>query len=184
MSLWNIAGALAGLIETFSGGCKVGSVRWMDVGNQLRLVESPLDIAETVKTRLLGSSDEAGSNRSWIFTSATLGDDPSLRWFTEPCGLESAEILKVGSPFDYAAQAAVYVPRQLPKPNDPAHTTQVAQFVASHAPLIQGRTLVLTTTLRALRDGVVYYLVPALSPEITPLGSVAEWLAVAESNGY
>lgn len=143
--------ALAGLIETFSGGCKVGSVRWMDVGNQLRLVESPLDIAETVKTRLLGSSDEAGSNRSWIFTSATLGDDPSLRWFTEPCGLESAEILKVGSPFDYAAQAAVYVPRQLPKPNDPAHTTQVAQFVASHAPLIQGRTLVLTTTLRALR---------------------------------
>jgi len=142
---------LSGLIEIFCGTCAAGSVRWMDVGNQLKLVESPLDIAETVKTRLIGASDEAGSNRSWIFTSATLGDDASLRWFTEPCGLEGAEILKVGSPFDYATQAAVYVPRQLPKPNDPAHTLQVAQFVASHAPLIQGRTLVLTTTLRALR---------------------------------
>ena len=145
------AAMLCGLIEVFSGSCAAGSVRWMDVGNQIKLVESPLDIAETVKTKLIGSSDEAGSNRSWIFTSATLGDDSSLRWFTEPCGLEGAEILKVGSPFDYATQAAVYVPRQLPKPNDPAHTQQVAQFVASHAPLIQGRTLVLTTTLRALR---------------------------------
>jgi ATP-dependent DNA helicase DinG len=142
---------LANLVEAFLGPCKPDSVRWMDVGNQLKLVESPLDIADAVKTRLIGSEDEAGSGKSWIFTSATLGDDASLRWFTEPCGLENAEILKVGSPFDYATQAAVYVPRQLPKPNDPAHTMQVAQFVASHAHVIHGRTLVLTTTLRALR---------------------------------
>ena len=142
---------LANLVEAFLGPCKSDSARWMDVGNQLKLVESPLDIADAVKTRLIGSEDEAGSGKSWIFTSATLGDDASLRWFTEPCGLENAEILKVGSPFDYATQAAVYVPRQLPKPNDPAHTMQVAQFVASHAHVIHGRTLVLTTTLRALR---------------------------------
>ena len=142
---------LANLVEAFLSPCKSDSVRWMDVGNQLKLVESPLDIADAVKTRLIGSEDEAGSGKSWIFTSATLGDDASLRWFTEPCGLENAEILKVGSPFDYATQAAVYVPRQLPKPNDPAHTMQVAQFVASHAHVIHGRTLVLTTTLRALR---------------------------------
>ena len=142
---------LANLVEAFLGPCKSDSVRWMDVGNQLKLVESPLDIADAVKTRLIGTEDEAGSGKSWIFTSATLGDDASLRWFTEPCGLENAEILKVGSPFDYATQAAVYVPRQLPKPNDPAHGIQVAHFVASHAPVIHGRTLVLTTTLRALR---------------------------------
>lgn len=41
-----------------------------------------------------------------------------------------------------------------------------------------------TDSYAGTRDGVVYYLVPALGPEITPLGSVAEWLAVAESNGY
>ena len=41
-----------------------------------------------------------------------------------------------------------------------------------------------TDSYAGTRDGVVYYLVPALSPEITPLGSMAEWLAVAESNGY
>ena len=34
------------------------------------------------------------------------------------------------------------------------------------------------------KDGMVYYLVPALSPDIHPLGSMAEWLAIAEVNGY
>ena len=29
------------------------------------------------------------------------------------------------SPFDYPSQAAVYVPRQLPKPNDPGHSAAV-----------------------------------------------------------
>jgi ATP-dependent DNA helicase DinG len=85
-----------------------------------------------------------------IFTSATLGTDSRLSWFTEPCGLGDAEILKVESPFTYSRQAAVYVPRHLPKPNDPGHSEQVAEFVARTAPVIGGRTLVLTTTLRAL----------------------------------
>ena len=137
-------------LEFFSGSCEPDSVRWVDVGAQLRLVESPLDIANTVQTRLIKPMEEEGAQRSWIFTSATLGADARLRWFTEPCGLGDAEILKVGSPFDYPMQAAVYVPRHLPKPSDPGHSVQVADFVAKVAPVIGGRTLVLTTTLRAL----------------------------------
>lgn len=34
------------------------------------------------------------------------------------------------------------------------------------------------------KDGMVHYLVPAISPEIQLLGSVAEWLGIAEVNGY
>ncbi|MDO8249146.1 MAG: ATP-dependent DNA helicase [Rhodoferax sp.] len=137
-------------LEFFSGSCAPDSVRWLDVGAQLRLIESPLDIADTVRTRLIKPMEEDGSQRSWIFTSATLGDDARLKWFTEPCGLTDAEILRVGSPFDYSTQAAVYVPLHLPKPSDPGHSAQVADFVARIAPVIGGRTLVLTTTLRAL----------------------------------
>lgn len=137
-------------LEFFAGSCEHDSVRWLDVGVQLRLVESPLDIADTVRTRLIRRTEEEGSQRSWIFTSATLGDDSQLRWFTEPCGLGDAEILKVDSPFDYSMQAVLYVPRHLPKPSDAGHSAQVADFVARVAPVIGGRTLVLTTTLRAL----------------------------------
>jgi ATP-dependent DNA helicase DinG len=144
---------LADRADRFVQPCASGSVRWVDVGTQLRLVESPLDIAEAVRTRVLktGSTDPEERGRAWIFTSATLGDDPQLRWFTEPCGLTDAEVLRVQSPFDYAQQAALYVPRVFPKPNDPAHGARVAQLAAGGAGVLGGRTLVLTTTLRALR---------------------------------
>jgi ATP-dependent DNA helicase DinG len=162
---------LAKRTARFALPCEVDSVRWVDVGSQLRLIESPLDIAEAMRKRVLKIADpevEAevdaygeeiarqepmaeDGGRAWVFTSATLGDEPTLRWFTEPCGLRDAEVLRVQSPFDYASQAALYVPRAFPKPNDPAHSQRVAELAAHGAAELGGRTLVLTTTLRALR---------------------------------
>lgn len=143
------AGALAESAVSFSDPCQPGCVRWVDVTAQLRLVESPLTIAETVKTKMLTASPE--SVKSWIFTSATLGDDERLSWFTQPCGLEDAKTLRVGSPFDYAEQAALYVPQHFPKPADPSHPLKVAESAAEWARQLGGRTMVLTTTLKALR---------------------------------
>lgn len=128
------------------------AVRWVELAQQLRLVESPLDIAEAVRTRLLAPREGEGAQRAWIFTSATLGDDEHLSWFTEPCGLQDARVLRVDSPFDYARQAAVWVPRPFPKPGEARHSAAVADLVARLAPPLGGRTLVLTTSLRALRD--------------------------------
>ena len=136
-------------VRAFSGVCEDGCVRWLDVGSQLRMVESPLSIAKAVKSKLLGAAGE--SAKTWIFTSATLGDDEKLSWFTQPCGLETATILRVGSPFDYAKQAALYVPDDFPKPADPAHALSVATSAGRWAQHLGGRTMVLTTTLRALR---------------------------------
>ena len=127
-----------------------GFVRWVDVGAQLRLVESPLNIAEAVKTRLLGVPSAVG--KTWVFTSATLGDDDKLGWFTQPCGLEDATVLRVASPFDYSTQASLYVPRDFPKPADPSHAQKVAESVVLWACKLGGRTMVLTTTLKSLRQ--------------------------------
>ncbi|MGE0331296.1 MAG: ATP-dependent DNA helicase [Ramlibacter sp.] len=148
------AASLAQRTGQFGGACAPGSVRWADAGSHLRMVESPLDIASTVRSKILREDappDDAEPRRAWIFTSATLGDDARLRWFTEPCGLTDAEVLQVESPFDYAAQAAVYVPRDLPKPNEPDHSAQVARLAGDAAQRLGGATMVLTTTLRALR---------------------------------
>jgi ATP-dependent DNA helicase DinG len=146
------AATLAARVHAFRNPAAEGSVRWVDVGSHLRLLESPLDIADAVRTRLLAAGGEEASRRSWIFTSATLGDDDRLSWFTEPCGLEEAQVCRVDSPFDYAAQAAVYVPRGMPRPNDPGHSAAVADFAGRAAQELGGRTMVLTTTLRALRS--------------------------------
>lgn len=140
---------LAERTQSFSFPSEAGTVRWVEVGNQLRLIESPLNISEAVKTRLLGMVGE--SAKSWIFTSATLGDDEKLSWFTQPCGLDQARVLRVGSPFDYSRQSAIYVPANLPRPADPGHALAVADSVARWAECLGGRTMVLTTTLKALR---------------------------------
>ena len=148
------AASLAQRLRAFTHAAQPGAVRWVDAGTHLRLIESPLDIAEAVQQKLLKTGeeeDEATRRRAWVFTSATLGDDARLSWFTEPCGLSSAEVVRVASPFDYPSQAAVYVPRQLPRPNDPGHSDAVAKLAQRAARRIGGRTMVLTTTLRALR---------------------------------
>jgi len=143
------AAELADRAQAFSGSPAPGGVRWLDVGTQMRLVESPLDIAQAIQASVF--ADEKAAAKSWIFTSATLGDDERLSWFTQPCGLTEATVLRVGSPFDYARQAALYVPQSFPKPGDPAHTAAVAASAAAWARRLGGRTMVLTTTLRALR---------------------------------
>jgi ATP-dependent DNA helicase DinG len=199
------ASELAQKAHLFSQAPDPEGVRWAEVSAQLRLIESPLDIAQAFSAltrpapvRLSdeaqpspdsdldpdslealmsgdprhGSEDSAGAaagvgsgvgQRAWIFTSATLGDEPSLRWFTEPCGLTSAQVMQVTSPFDYAQQAALYVPEHLPKPGDPGHAGHVAQLVVEAVELLGGRTLVLTTTLNAMRS-IGEYLQTRLDP--------------------
>ena len=203
MRLHDRVAEVAQRVDAFLNPCAPDAVRWVDVSaSQMRLMEAPLDIAETVRERLMKQSaavaqddanqepppwhdepsfeeasasddvrDAAGAQddgsafdsafpmrpsedmrpRAWVFTSATLGDDPRLRWFTEPCGLESATVLRVSSPFDYPTQASLYVPRDIVRPNDPAHSAQVAAIASDAVRRLGGRTLVLTTTLRALR---------------------------------
>ena len=170
-------------VAIFSDVPNPEGVRWLEVSAQLRMVESPLDIANAfVKLTqapvavMPGQDEQAGDlpfttpmdsdasgehatgegggvgQKAWIFTSATLGDEPSLRWFTEPCGLTSARVMQVSSPFDYAAQAGLYVPEHFPKPGDPSHVQHVAQLVTEAVTALGGRTLVLTTTLNAMRS--------------------------------
>jgi ATP-dependent DNA helicase DinG len=91
------------------------------------------------------------ASKAWIFTSATLGDDERLSWFTESAGLDDATTLRVGSPFDYAAHARLYIPRGFPKPSEPGHAHAVAKLAGECARTLGGRTFVLTTTLRALQ---------------------------------
>jgi ATP-dependent DNA helicase DinG len=136
---------LATLARRFAGEVVPGQVRWIDVStNQARLVESPLDIRD-----MLGEQRKL-SAKAWVFTSATLGDDDALSWFSGAAGLEDAVKLRVGSPFDYAANARGYVPARFPKPGDAGHPAAVGALAARCAAALGGRCFVLTTTLRVL----------------------------------
>lgn len=136
---------LAALAPRFAEPVPLAHVRWVDLSaQQARLVQSPLDIREML------AEQRALAPRAWVFTSATLGDDEALSWFCASTGLEDAVRLRVGSPFDYAANARLWVPQACPKPNDAAHPAAVGRIAARCAVALGGRSFVLTTTLRAL----------------------------------
>jgi ATP-dependent DNA helicase DinG len=136
---------IAELAERFVQPTEVDHVRWIDLSpQQARLVDSPLDI------RKMLDEQRQAAPKAWVFTSATLGDDDRLSWFTASTGLEDAVTLRVGSPFDYAAHARLWVPLPFPKPNDSAHPAAVGALAARCAQALGGRTFVLTTTLRVL----------------------------------
>lgn len=137
--------ALAQAARRFAGPTAPGRVRWIDVSpQQARLCDSPLDIREML------TEQRQRQPKAWIFTSATLGDDDALSWFTAATGLEDAARLRLPSPFDYPTHARVWVPAGLPRPNDASHPAAVGALAARLAGALGGRTFVLTTTLRVL----------------------------------
>lgn len=149
-----ILGRLRGLqdsVATFQNLCEPECVRWVEVGNHLRLYQSPLDIAQTMRSKVLPLASDAANKKSWIFTSATLGHEPTLQWFIDSCGLADAKVLNIESPFDYAQQASLYIPSGFPAASSPQHPLFVAKLAADGALRLGGRTLVLTTTLKAMR---------------------------------
>jgi len=120
-------------------------IRWIDVTpSGWQLHASPLSIAE------LFSRQVADSGRAWIFTSATLAVGRDFSLYQRELGLADADTGCWESPFDYASQALLYVPRDLPEPNSREHTDAV---VAAALPVLKasgGRAFLLFTTLRAL----------------------------------
>jgi ATP-dependent DNA helicase DinG len=122
-------------------------VRWVEVfGHALQLHVTPLSSAELFRRQV------EESPRAWIFTSATLSVGEDFAHFTGELGLERATARAWPSPFDFAEQALLYVPRGLPAdPNDAAFTEAVVQAALPVLEASRGRAFLLFTTLRALR---------------------------------
>ena len=120
-------------------------IRWLDVTpHGWQLHASPLSVAKVFARQI------ADSARSWIFTSATLAVNGDFTLYRRELGLADAATGWWNSPFDYASQALLYLPRDLPAPNSFEHTDAV---VAAALPVLKasgGRAFLLFTTLRAL----------------------------------
>ncbi|OYT93789.1 MAG: helicase [Burkholderiales bacterium PBB3] len=146
------ADELSDALDALSGPTPLGNVKWVDLGQTMTWACGPIQIREAMQAQLKSSADTLEAKRSWIFTSATLGYEAGLTFFTESCGLDDARVLRVESPFDYASQASLYIPQDFPAPSDPMHSLEVAHLVAQAAGILRGRTLVLVTTRRAMED--------------------------------
>ncbi len=91
---------------------------------------------------------------AWIFTSATLAIGEDFSHFAARVGLLEARTLRIGSPFDYASQARIFLPPRMPQPQD---ANFARRFIEACAPLLEaggGRAFLLYTSYRGLDEGV------------------------------
>ncbi len=111
-----------------------------------------------------GQAADSLAVRRWVFTSATLGQDDDLQWFTEAAGLRmpatpptttapdtlehapmaipaatGLRTVRLPSQFDWARQSAVLVPRGLSR-------DALGPWLAPHVQALGGRSLVLCTS--------------------------------------
>ena len=126
---------------------KIAAVRWSTVNRGgFSLHHAPVEVAEP-----LGELFRKHGG-AWIFTSATLAIGKDLQHYARRIGLPNATTQQFGSPFDYGKQSLLYLPRAIDLPSSPRHTQQV---VAAALPIIHacgGRTFLLFTSYRALRE--------------------------------
>jgi ATP-dependent DNA helicase DinG len=118
---------------------------------------TPLSSAELFRRQM---SDHP---RAWIFTSATLAVGEDFGHFTRELGVPDAHTKRWASPFDFARQGLLYVPRAMPEPSEPGFTDAVIEAALPVLRASEGRAFLLFTTLRALRrahqllDGKIDY---------------------------
>ncbi|GAC1634523.1 MAG: ATP-dependent DNA helicase [Nevskia sp.] len=141
----NRAAVIAATLEQIAGSTDLAQVRWAEAqGRGGALYAAPVEPTEGFK-RFMGAYPGA-----WVFTSATLAAGADFTHFTATLGIEDAETLTLQSPFDYAEQARLYLPADLPDPNDPAHPDRVADALIPVIEASRGGVFVLCTSYRAM----------------------------------
>jgi ATP-dependent DNA helicase DinG len=102
---------------------------------------SPVEIAESMQKLLYQKV------KTIVFTSATLSTNGNFDYLRSRVGL-SDELLEAIYPsdFDYARQALLYIPKDVPPPNDPLFGPKVAERILKVLNLTAGRALVLFTS--------------------------------------
>lgn len=120
------------------------AVRWIEVTRHgAQLHRTPLDTGRRLRPHL-----EAGA--TWVFTSATLAVGEDFDHLRTRLGLDDARTLRLESPFDYPANALLYLPEGLPEPRSPDHTEAVIDAARPVMEASRGRAFLLFTSYRAL----------------------------------
>jgi len=125
-----------------------GGVRWVE--SSARSVSchyAPVDVASQLAALL------AAQSSAWILTSATLAVGEDFAHYQRRTGLARASTARFESPFDFASQALLYLPKGLGDPGAPGHTRAVIQAALPVLEASGGRAFLLFTSHRALREG-------------------------------
>ncbi|HET7544346.1 MAG TPA: ATP-dependent DNA helicase [Polyangiaceae bacterium] len=134
-----------------------GRITWFDSGaRSASLSSTPVDLSHVFRARIFESVPAV------VLTSATLSIAPSksnpdaspFAFFRSRVGLSGDALpvteLVLDSPFDFARNALLYTPKDLPPPGHPAFTATAGERIAQLIEITHGGCFVLTTSLRSM----------------------------------
>jgi len=92
------------------------------------------------------------SGAGWIFTSATLAVDGAFQHFSSHLGIEHSASLLLDSPFDYAKQSQLVIPRYLPAANDRNRAKALSDLAKPLIEASKGACFMLFTSYRVMHQ--------------------------------
>ncbi|WP_298819596.1 helicase C-terminal domain-containing protein [Chloroflexus sp.] len=125
------------------------SICWLSYDRQrdtLTLTAAPLSVAEILQSQLFAQKQTS------VLASATLSIAGEFSFVKSRIGLDECGELLLDSPFDYAQQALVYIPNDIPEPNQRGYQQMIEQAIVDLALASGGRMLALFTAANALRQ--------------------------------
>ncbi|QLB13172.1 ATP-dependent DNA helicase DinG [Bisgaardia hudsonensis] len=129
-----------------------GYCYWYEaIGRQFGLNITPLTVADKFGNEM--------KNReiAWIFTSATLEVGGNFDHFCQRLGIQNGEQKILQSPFNYAEQAMLCVPRYLPASNQKQTLSTLAEMLLPVIKANNGRCFVLCTSYFMMRGLAEYF---------------------------
>ncbi|KGP76810.1 exonuclease [Desulfosporosinus sp. Tol-M] len=137
-------------------------VTWLEQNSRLYLKTSPLKVSDILKEKFFSRLDAA------ILTSATLSISNSFEHFLRDIGLpRTTRTAQVDSPFDYERQMRLFVVKKGMdlQDSDGEKAKNLSEFIVNVAEQMNGRTLVLFTAHKLLRETYA-----SLHPRLSRIG--------------
>jgi Rad3-related DNA helicase len=143
-------------IDTATSGARViygdpESIQWLALDKQrdvVRMHDAPLHVGPILSEKLFAAKETV------VLASATLSVDGAFAYVRERLGLDSAPVdeVQLDSPFDYQRSTLLYLPTDMPEPNERSYQRALEDALVDLATATGGRMLALFTSNTALRQ--------------------------------
>lgn len=120
-----------------------GRIYWAAIATgegQISLHDAPLHVGDILRERLFTPLE------TLLLTSATLRTGGDFGYIRERLGLEEAEEVTLGSPFDYETSTLVFIATDIPEPNTPGYVKAASEALFHLCLVVGGKTLALFTS--------------------------------------
>lgn len=138
-------------LYAFLGQTCEDAIYWVEQQGERRrqivLYGAPIEVAPALQEILFKNIPTV------VMTSATLSVNGEMKYFKKRVGADDCDDASVGSPFDYARQMRVIIPKNMPDPNDAAaFVPACAKAIVKYTRRSKGRAFVLFTSDRMMRQ--------------------------------